>query len=155
MNPHDASRARDGLDDAERESLRCLVAEIVPASADPAMPGADDPTIFADILASLDRDADGVRAALHRLDALSGGRFAAQEPSARRSSAQRLREAEPAHASVLAAVTLRCYYRDDRVMRAIGMDVRPPYPKGFEVAQGDWSLLEPVRARGRIWRDAP
>jgi len=40
-------------------------------------------------------------------------------------------------------------------MRAIGMELRPPFPRGFEVAQGDWSLLDPVRARGRIWRDAP
>ena len=49
----------------------------------------------------------------------------------------------------------RCYYRDDRVMRSIGMELRPPFPRGFDVAPGDWSLLDPVRARGRIWRDAP
>jgi hypothetical protein len=41
------------------------------------------------------------------------------------------------------------------VMRSIGMEARPPFPKGHELEQGDWSLLEPVRARGRIWRRVP
>jgi hypothetical protein len=35
------------------------------------------------------------------------------------------------------------------------MEARPPYPKGYQVVQGDLSLLEPVRARGKIYRDAP
>ena len=51
-------------------------------------------------------------------------------------------------------VVARCYYRDDRVLTAIGVEPRPPFPKGYEVPQGDWSLLDPVRARGPIYRDA-
>src|SRR6516162_1999713 len=42
----------------------------------------------------------------------------------------------------------------DRVMRSLGLEPRPPYPKGFEVEQGDWSLLDPVRARPKLYRDA-
>ena len=49
-------------------------------------------------------------------------------------------------------LTFQCYYRDDRVMRSLGMEPRPPFPKGYEVAQGDWSLLEPVKARDPFWR---
>ena len=30
----------------------------------------------------------------------------------------------------------------------------PPFSKGFEVEQGDWSLLDPVRARPKLYRDA-
>ncbi len=48
----------------------------------------------------------------------------------------------------------RCSYRDERVMRSLGMEPQPPFPKGFDLPQGDWSLLDPVRARGRIYRDA-
>ena len=48
---------------------------------------------------------------------------------------------------------LQCYYRDDRVMRALGLDPRPPYPKGRVLEQGDWSLLDAVRGRPRMWRD--
>jgi hypothetical protein len=40
-------------------------------------------------------------------------------------------------------------------MRSLGMEARAPFPKGFEVPAGDYDLLDPVRARGPIWRDAP
>jgi hypothetical protein len=40
-------------------------------------------------------------------------------------------------------------------MRSLGMEPRPPWPKGFDVPQGDWFLLEPVCARGKIYRDVP
>jgi len=49
-------------------------------------------------------------------------------------------------------VVAQCYYRDDRVMQSLGMELRPPFPKGFEVEQGDWSLLDPVRARPAFYR---
>jgi hypothetical protein len=43
---------------------------------------------------------------------------------------------------------------DDRVMRSLGMEPRPPFPEGFEMGQGDWSLLDPVRARAKLYRDS-
>jgi hypothetical protein len=33
------------------------------------------------------------------------------------------------------------------------MDARAPFPKGYDLEQGDWSLLDPVRARPRLYRD--
>ena len=38
-------------------------------------------------------------------------------------------------------------------MRSLGMEPRPAFPKGFEVERGDWSLLDPVRARPKLYRD--
>ena len=141
----------------ERRALRCLAALMIPASDEYGVPGADDEAIFADIVRSLGRDADAVRRALRRLDELSlgasGGLPFADLPTEERGAlAQRLRDEQPALAAVLVAAVVRCYYRDDRVMRSLGMEPRPPFPRGFEVEQGDWSLLEPVRARGPIWR---
>jgi len=52
------------------------------------------------------------------------------------------------------SLVMQCYYRDDRVMESLGMEPRPPFPEGFEVEEGDWSMLEPVQRRGKIWRDA-
>jgi hypothetical protein len=52
----------------------------------------------------------------------------------------------------LVRVVLLCYYRDDRVMRSLGQEPRPPFPKGHVVEQGDWSLLDPVRKRPRMYR---
>lgn len=139
----------------EREALRCLVGCMIPASAAYAVPGADDQSIFADIVASLGPDAPAVREALRVLDALSEGGFAALAYAERLPVAQAFRARHAGLAAVLERVTAQCYYRDDRVMRSLGMDVRPPFPRGFEVEQGDWSLLDPVRARARIYRDPP
>jgi hypothetical protein len=33
------------------------------------------------------------------------------------------------------------------VLRSLGLELRPPFPKGYELEQGDWSLLDPVKAR--------
>lgn len=144
----------DGLSEDEARSLRCVAGVMIPASPEHGVPGADDEAVFADIVRSIGRDAHAVRAALVRLDELAGGALADRAPARQADAARRLRDEHPAMATVLAAVVVRCYYRDERVMRSLGMEPRPPYPVGFEVEQGDWSLLDPVRARGRIWRDA-
>jgi len=129
--------------------LRRLVGRMIPASGEYAVPGADDETIFADIIRTLEPQAALTQKMLASLD-LS----LADLPDPRVDAAIQslLSSAEPALGMILSAV-VQCYYRDDRVMRSLGMDPRPPFPKGFDVEQGDWSLLDPVRARPKIWRD--
>ena len=139
----------------ERRALRCVAGAMIPANREYRVPGADDDAIFADILASLGPDEALVSAALQRLDVLCGGSVAGRDAAAQQAACAALSEESAPLAAVLARVTVQCYYRDDRVMRSLNMEPRPPYPLGFEVESGDWSLLEPVRARGKIYRDAP
>jgi len=49
-------------------------------------------------------------------------------------------------------VAFECYYRDERVMQSLNMDNRPAFPQGYEVEQGDWSLLDPVKKRAPFYR---
>jgi hypothetical protein len=56
--------------------------------------------------------------------------------------------------ATLARVVLQSYYRDDRVVRSLGLELRPPFPQGYTLEQGDWSLLDPVKARPSMWRRA-
>jgi hypothetical protein len=56
--------------------------------------------------------------------------------------------------SRLALETVTCYYQHDRVLEALGMETRAPYPQGFQVIAGDLALLAPVRRRGKVYRDA-
>jgi hypothetical protein len=142
-------------DDLTAEQLRDLCAlagTIIPASAAYDVPGADDETIFKDILRSLERDRDDVCRALAHLAALSGGAFADLEPARRAEVGTTFREAGGAPLTALVRVVLLCYYRDDRVMHSLGQEPRPPFPKGHVVEQGDWSLLDPVRARLPMYR---
>jgi hypothetical protein len=135
-------------------ALRCLAEMMIPASAEYAVPGAGDDAIFGDILQSLGPDWGPAMAVLQRLDALAGEPFADLDRQRRDAVAAKLRGTAGGALAYLTRIILQCYYRDDRVMRSLGMEPRPPYPNGFEVEQGDWSLLDPVRARRKLYRDA-
>lgn len=139
----------------QTRALRAFAGTMIPASAEHGVPGADDDLIFADMTRDLGRDHADVVAALARLDALAGGAFADLAADRRLAVANQWRaEGGPAFQG-LTRVVLLAYYRDDRVMRSLGQEPRPPFPKGHVVEQGDWSLLDPVRARPPLWRKVP
>jgi hypothetical protein len=140
------------LTDSEIADLRCIAGMIVPASAKYRVPGADDDLIFADILKSLGRDAADVRTALALASSLAGEAVAALDTVARDALGARLRTEGGNPMAILTRVVLLCYYRDDRVLMSLGLEPRPPFPKGYELEQGDWSLLDPVKARKPFWR---
>jgi hypothetical protein len=142
------------LTPAESRDLRCIAGMMIPASAEFDVPGADDATIFADITATLGRDLGHVREALGGLTALAGGAFASLDAARRQQVVAAFRERGGTAVATLSRVILQCYYRDDRVVRSLGLEPRAPFPKGHTLEQGDWSLLDPVRARAKMWRDA-
>ena len=142
------------LTTTQRDDLRAIAAEIIPASVEFDVPGADDPVIQADILATLGRDAGLVREALDQLARLAGEPLTSLDPARRQAVAMELRATGGEAVATLTRVVLQCYYRDDRVVRSLGLEPRPPYPKGHELEQGDWSLLDPVRKRPPMWRRA-
>jgi hypothetical protein len=130
--------ADNALTSRQRDDLRTVAAMMIPASTEYNVPGADDAAIQADILATLGRDTEPMRKALDHLAQL------ANMPQFRASGG--------APAATLARVVLQCYYRDDRVVRSLGLELRAPFPKGYTLEQGDWTLLDPVKARAPMWR---
>jgi hypothetical protein len=136
------------LTPAELRDLRRLAAFMVPASAEYGVPGADDEAIFADIVRSLGRDRDAVRKALAMLREIAGGDFACLDEAKAEAAAMTLLGREAPAVTALGRAVLECYYRDDHVMRALGLE-----PPGRVLEQGDWSLLDAVRGRKRMWRD--
>jgi hypothetical protein len=132
--------------------LRSVAGMMIPASSEYGVPGADDAIIQADILATLGRDAAGVREALDHLAHLAGAPLSDLESSRCEALAQEFRATGGIAAATLIRVVLQCYYRDDRVVRSLGLELRPPFPKGYTLEQGDWSLLDPVKARAPMWR---
>ena len=145
----------DQLTRVQRDDLRTVAAMIVPASDTYKVPGADDPAIQADMLATLGRDTRLVAAALDHLAKLAGGPLAELDAARRDAVAQEFRNSGGAAAATLVRVVLQCYYRDDRVLRSLGLELRAPFPKGYVLPDGDWSLLDPVKARAGTLRRAP
>jgi hypothetical protein len=147
--------AANELTSAHRDDLRTVAAMIIPASDEYKVPGADDPAIQADMLATLGRDTALVRQALDHLAHLAGKPLAELDTAKRDEVANEFRSNGGAAAATLVRVVLQCYYRDDRVLRSLGLELRAPFPKGYTLEQGDWSLLDPVKARPAKLRRAP
>ena len=91
--------------------------------------------------------------ALATLREIAGGDFAGLDDAKAEAAVTTLLSRTGPMITALGRAVLQCYYRDDRVFRALGIEPRAPYPKGRELEQGDWSLLDAVRDRPRMWRD--
>ena len=147
------------LTETQRSVLNVVLDMIVPASADGRMPSAADVDVLAYIRESEGESLPDLKRELDRLEdgALSnlGKAFVDLKPMDRQGLVDELRRAEPRFLAALAMQTVTSYYLDDRVMEALGLEPRPPFPEGYEVERGDLSLLDPVRERGKLFRDAP
>ena len=151
-----------GTDNPLSAHQRCLLDIvldlIVPASKDGRRPSAAEVDVLGYIRESESHTLDELRDALDRLDAQAaathGAAFESLEAETRRALLEDIRSREPRFMRTLAMQTVTCYYQDDGVLEAIGVGARPPFPEGYEVPSGDLSLLEPVRRRGQIYRDA-
>ena len=126
----------DPFDADQKAALRDIVGFMIPAGS--GRPAASDEVIFAEILNLAKGEVELVRQVLEL--------FA-------RTDLEGLSQMRHPAVSGLVSLTVQCYYRDDRVMQCLEMEPRPPHPQGYEVESGDWSLLDPVRERGKIYRD--
>jgi hypothetical protein len=143
------------LTSTQQNDLRTVAGMIVPASDEYKVPGADDAAVQADLLRTLGRDTALVTHALDQLARLAGGPLADLDAARRDAVAKEFRASGGAAAATLVRVVLQCYYRDDRVLRSLGLELRAPFPKGYTLEQGDWALLDPVKARPPSLRRAP
>lgn len=125
------------LSEAEIETLTGVAGLMIPASEAHGVPGADDSAIMSEIIVSAERTEDAVRNALAAFAEVGDSSF---------------QQSHPDEAAVLQTIVTSCYYRDARVLVSLGRKPQPPFPEGHEMEEGDFSLLDPVRARGEIWR---
>ena len=146
------------LSDDEIRDLNLLVEMIIPESDEYGLPGAGDEQIFQDILAATEPYRSTISVALKALNTIvlkTGQSGFVDLPIAQQEQAiVAFREQRASDCELLEALTVQCYYRDERVKRSLDMDIRPPFPGGFELEQGDWSLLDHVKTSTPFFRDA-
>ena len=146
-----------GLNPRQREVLDAVLDAIIPPTPD-GKPGASEVGVSEYLREREPALLPALRKDLARLEEAAQGQhgtsFSEIDAARRDALLAALHAGEPGflHALALAAVT--CYYQNERVLRAIGVDPRPPFPRGHEVPAGDLSLLDAVRARGRLYREA-
>lgn len=146
------------LTEDQSRSLLRLLNIIIPPDPNKGMPGAGE-LDFVGYVAEF--EPGRIEAIQLELDLLNQDArdqyqriFADLERHERDFLVDRLRSENAQFAQNVVAQTMACYYQDDKVVVALGMDASPPFPKGNEVESGDLSLLDPVRGRKQIYRDA-
>lgn len=138
-----------------QQAVLATLAELMIPAAD-GMPSAADPAIFAEVLTALGERADVVRAGLEALLTMTAAEgstaFTELDTAAQLESVAALRSEQPVFVATFEACVAACYYRDDRVLRALDLPARAPFPEGHAVPPTDWSLLDPVRRRDPFYR---
>jgi len=139
----------------ERDMLRQVAGILIPASEEYGVPAADDEAIFARIVVLAGQRGESIKAGIKALDAQAKARYdegflvlnATHQASLLRD------EANSRFLRQMIRCTATAYYEDGRVLTSIDLKSTPPFPGGHEIEQGDWSLLDPVRARAPFYRN--
>lgn len=156
MNPSTDTATSPMLDAAARACLDRLTDLLIPASPDGRMPAARSLDLYArfDTLGARDREVF-VQGLAH-LDSLARARFSDGFAALGAAEAMALVEGLRAEASVFLQTfmtqTVGRYLAHPTVMPLIGLEARPHWPKGHVVAEGDWSLIDVVRRRPKMYR---
>jgi hypothetical protein len=152
------SRA-ESLSNEDTRALRAVLDEIIPPSGDGRLPGAGELGLVSCIEEAMVRSPDlrpaveqGLTALRARAEEL-GGPFETLEPSVRRDALNEVAARQPAFLPGLIFHVFTGYYQEGRVLEGLGLEPRPPHPQGYPLEAGDLSLLDPVRERGRRYRE--
>lgn len=140
--------------DEDRHGLGALLDVLIPPPASGAKPAgsAMDLVGYVERAGISDEILAGVRRFLHEYGVREGVAFL-QIPAAERQPLVKVWERKQgAFFRTFIKHVMHCYYQDPRVLGAIGVEPRPPFPDGYVVPEGDLTLLEPVFERGRVYR---
>ena len=141
----------------ERDLVQALASHVIPPSADGRMPGAGDYDIASYLCEHGPADVPELREEIDTLDQLANRAysrsFAELETAEQGALLTERRAGNPRYLYSFAKQVMACYYQQDAVLIGLGMEARAPFPKGFTVHAGDLRLLEPVKARGKVYRD--
>lgn len=131
--------------------LGSILDTLIPPSDDGRMPGAGAIGLAAAVREQTLESADVLAAGLAAAEA-SG--FAELDLEGRVAVLRELESTQPAFIPTLFFPTCTEYYRHPKVLVGLGLEPRPPHPKGYELESGNLDALERVRARGQLYRDA-
>ena len=146
------------LSPALESALRVVLDTLVPARPDADVPAAGELGLAPEIWERFGEGGPALAEGLAALDAFAmealGERFDAIARAEREPLLRRFDAEQPTLLGGLVFHTYAVYYHHPRVMEAIGLEGRAPFPKGYELEPGDLSGLEAVRARGPRYRRA-
>ncbi|MYD42460.1 MAG: gluconate 2-dehydrogenase subunit 3 family protein [Gammaproteobacteria bacterium] len=153
----DAASAKPTISNLQREIVSVVLDMIIPADPLRNKPSATDVSVLEYIIKrhpnTLARTAEELTELQNQAQSERQSDFLALSRESQDALVAAMRSKNPRFLMTLAVQATEAYYLDERVMSSIGMPSRPPYPEGYTVEpRVNEFLLEPVRARGSIWR---
>jgi hypothetical protein len=138
-------------------TLRAVLDELIPRRGS-SLPGAGALGLGDYVEAQLGEAKAGVASAFAALEARASGagaeNFASLSDEVRADLLREVASGHPGFLEILIFHLYSGYYQHPSVVEAIGLESRPPYPKGYPLELGDLGLLDPVRNRPRFYREA-
>ena len=131
-------------------TLTAVLDALIPASDARGLPGAGALGLGTEVAESLERAPMLAPLVTDGLTTL--GDLSHLPEAARRTRVTAFLDGEPGFVLGLLFHAYTAYYRHPRVLSALGLDPRPPHPRGYEVPESDPALLEPVRRRPPLYR---
>ena len=147
------------LSDDQARVLAAVLDTLIPPSEDGRLPGAGELGLAVYVEQAL-QQAPALLPLITRglaiLDDLarpaSPAGFAALPQPGRAELLTRLSESDPGFLPGLLYHTYAGYYQSPRVVEALGLEARPPYPEGYAMEPTDFRLLDAVRRRPKLYR---
>ena len=139
----------------EARTLASVLDEIIPPSADGRLPGAGQLGLASYIEQALQKAPDlrpMIMQGLIDLDAAARGRHAQRFVELSKQEKVALLNEQGFLFPLLFHIYVG-YYQSARVVTALGLDPRPPHPKGYEMEPSDLTLLDAVRCRRKLYRE--
>jgi hypothetical protein len=146
---------------AEQEDiLRALLDEVIPPSSDGRLPGAGGLDLAGHVARTVRQTpmlAPVVQYGLSAIAELAGTRspdgWAGLARAERSALIAEFTAGDQLFMPALLFLAYSGYYQHPRVVEALGLEARPPHPKGYAMEAFDTTLLDAVRRRGKIYRD--
>jgi len=146
---------KDNLNEEQKRTLNTLLNLIIPQSEDGKMPAATAigfiPYMHNENIAAFIQEV--LIITINESHNNYGQEFSALCNDEQSQLIKKLRRNHFRFYNRLTTHVIQCYYQHDDVLRAIGLEARPPFPDGYVIEEGDILLLEPVFLRGKIYRD--
>lgn len=143
------------LSDVQQTTLAAVLDALIPPSEDGRLPGAGELGLATEPAPPELRPI--IEQGLAALEELSlrehDSAFAELAPAERAQALTELGTTQPAFVPGLMFHTYVTYYQHDRVQEGLGLEVRPPFPDGYDMEPSDLSLLDPVRERPKLYRE--
>lgn len=139
----------NGFTAAESSVLGAIANAVIPRDDTYGLPGAGDALILAKVLGCVEphqvRMREGIKLLCAEYD----------PPAMPAAELLKLLELDAQYRSfyrLLSIYIVQAYYQDSRVLASLDLPDRAPFPDGYAVEEGDWSLLDKVKARKPFYR---